>query len=152
MDNDGNVIETEYDLATKVLTAKSSVVRTQNTISNLFPSNSVVNFVKDSGVSVTNPYSVSSSFFNSILGNTVCKISGTGSLSYSVSCQGLATDSIQAIIWGHQLTNYSQDCYVEVTLKADGEDKDLFKKTITDDNFDLMTLGLSAKKVIKILP
>lgn len=99
MDNDGNVIETEYDLATKVLTAKSSVVRTQNTISNLFPSNSVVNFVKDSGVSVTNPYSVSSSFFNSILGNTVCKISGTGSLSYSVSCQGLATDSIQAIIW-----------------------------------------------------
>ena len=149
IDNDGNVIETEYDLATKVLTAKSSVVRTQNTISNLFPSNSVVNFVKDSGVSVTNPYSVSSSFFNSILKNTVCKISGTGSLSYSVSCQGLATDSIQAIIWGHQLTNYSQDCYVEVTLKADGEDKDLFKKTITDDNFDLMTLGLSAKKSYK---
>lgn len=146
MDNDYNVVETEYDNNTKSLTAKSSVIYTQNTETNLFPSNNVYLFTKTGTVSVSSTYYVSSSFFNSILGNSVCKVTGTGKLYYKISTNGLATDSIQAIMFARQLSNKTSSSYVKVSLICDKTDSDIFKKEVIDDNFDLVTLGVDAVK------
>ncbi len=143
IDEDGNAIETEYDKTTKRLTSESSTIPTKKKLDNLCSIN-ISNFSKSSGIS-TSIVSVGDSVLSGILG-TVYKVSGTGSLEYTLPTKGLGSDNITAVIWGKQKTAYTSSSKVKVTLTVDGKDMDEFKKTTVDDNFDMMTLGVSAIK------
>ena len=77
---------------------------------------------------------------------TVYKVSGTGRLTYTLSTNGLGSDTITAVIWGKQLSACSNSSKVKVTLTVDGQDTDEFKKTVIDNNYDMMTLGVTALK------
>ena len=143
IDEDGNAIETEYDATTKKLTAQSSAIPTKKKLANLSSIN-ISNFTKDRGIS-TSAVTVSDPVLSGVLG-TVYKVSGTGRLTYTLSTNGLGSDTITAVIWGKQLSAYSNSSKVKVTLTVDGQDIDEFKKTVIDNNFDMMTLGVTALK------
>ena len=99
IDEDGNAIETEYDKTTKRLTSESSTIPTKKKLDNLCSIN-ISNFSKSSGIS-TSIVSVGDSVLSGILG-TVYKVSGTGSLEYTLPTKGLGSDNITAVIWGKQ--------------------------------------------------
>ncbi|MDE6945932.1 MAG: hypothetical protein K2P14_01985 [Anaeroplasmataceae bacterium] len=143
IDEDGNAVETEYDKSTKRLVCKSSNIPTKHRLTTLSTPN-ISNFSKGSGIT-TSIVSVGDSVLSEVLG-TVYKVSGTGSLSYTIHTKGLGSDTITAVIWGRQKTAYTGSSKVKVTLTADGKDIDEFKKTTVDDNFDMMTLGITAVK------
>ncbi len=143
IDEDGNAVETEYDATTKKLTAKSSTIPTKKKLENLCTIN-IGNFSKDSGIS-TSVVSINDAVLSGVLG-TVYKVSGTGSMQYTYTTQGLGSDTIMAVIWGRQKKGYTSSSKVKVTLTADGSDSDEFKKTVVDNQFDMMTLGVNAIK------
>ena len=146
MNSDGVVIKSEYDKATKNLIFKSDPLQVIHCEPNLFPSNidafNSVNATIQS-VSVTDP------LFDNIVGNTIYKATasgGTGILSYSIDTNGIAADDITMIIWGKQLTPKTDSSYVEVTLSTDEYNKKVFGKETVDGVFDVLVLGVSAKK------
>ena len=143
IDEDGSAVETEYDKSTKRLVCKSSNIPTKHRLTTLSTPN-ISNFSKGSGIT-TSIVSVGDSVLSEVLG-TVYKVSGTGSLRYTIHTKGLGSDTITAVIWGRQKTAYTGSSKVKVTLTADGKDIDEFKKTTVDDNFDMMTLGITAVK------
>lgn len=141
MDEEGNVEETEYDSETKVLKSKSGVIETNRT-DNLLGNDTLASFDR-SGVSLVKT-SVNDEVFGSILGDSVYKITGTGTLIKKVSVKGLATDNVMAVLFGKQLTPATDTSYVKVILSCDRTDTAIFSKTSVDGLFDLMTLGVSA--------
>lgn len=141
IDEDGNAIETEYDANTKRLIAKSSNIPTKNQLATIATPN-ISMFTKTSGIT-TRLATVNDSVLSSIL-NPVFYVSGTGSLTYTIFTKGLGSDTITAVIWGKQWSTYSNSSNVKVTLTVDENNSDEFKKTRTDGNFDMMTLGVSA--------
>ncbi|MDE5617232.1 MAG: hypothetical protein K2I36_00050, partial [Ureaplasma sp.] len=143
IDEDGNAIETEFDATTKKLVSQSSTIPTKKKLESLCSIN-IGNFSKDSGIS-TSVVSVNDSVLSGVLG-TVYNVKGTGSLKYTLTTEGLGSDNITAVIWGKQKTAYTSSSKVKVTLTVDGKDQDDFKKTAVDNNFDMMTLGVSAIK------
>lgn len=143
IDEDGNAIETEFDVTTKKLIAKSSNIPTKNQLTTLATPN-ISMFTKTSGIT-TRLTTVNDSVLSSIL-DPVFYVSGTGSLTYTIFTKGLGSDTITAVIWGKQRSTYSNSSNVKVTLTVDENDSDEFKKTAVDNNFDMMTLGVSAIK------
>ena len=137
MDDDGYVIETEFDSETKQMLSQSDPIATKRKESNLFTSESVSDFSKN-GVSVSTANCPDTNF-KEILGTSLCRISGTGTLSKTISYNGLATDNITAIIWGKVIQGT-----VQVTLSAGEQDSKKFEKC--GELFDLMTLGTTAEK------
>lgn len=73
------------------------------------------------------------------------KVSGTGTLTKTISFNGLASDNVLAVLFGKQLTPSNDDSYVEVTLSAGGSDSDKFNKKVIDDQFELITLGTTTE-------
>lgn len=150
MDNYGNVIEREFDDQTKSLLSESSPINTKITSNNILNSLSLESFVKD-GI-IVNEASSMDSFFKDILGTSVKKYSGVGSLKKTLLMDGIATDNITLIVWGRQLSGYTQNSKVQVSLSIYDDntiiDKDyqVFKKEQTDDLFDLVVLGVNAKR------
>ncbi len=143
IDEDGNAVETEYDVTSKKLISESSIIPTKNKLTTLSTPN-VSMFTKTSGIT-TRFATVSDPILSSIL-DPVFYVSGTGSLTFNISTKGLGGDTLTAVIWGKQWSTYSNSSNVKVTLTADGTNSDEFKKTTLDGNFDLMTLGVSAIK------
>lgn len=144
-----SVIETEYDSKTKALTAKSSPIIVKGGNKNYFGSNTLANF--DRTNATIERITTADSDFGDILG-TVYKVrreaqgSAKGTLHYRLTLGGVATDKVTAVIWGKQLTNYSDESCVEVMLSAGGKnDSDKFKKTQKDGNFECMALGVSCR-------
>ncbi len=145
-DNQMNAVETEYHHETKQLLSKSTPVSVLDQKNNLFKS-TVADFVKN-GVEVQK-VDLKPGFFKIFLKESVylAKTTGIGgSLTFNIPVSGIATDEIFVAIWGRQLTPKTDKSKVEVRLTAGGDDSDVFKKEKVDDNFDLMTLGISATK------
>ena len=143
IDEDGNAVETKFDATTKRLTSESSTIPTKKKMTTLSTPN-ISLFTKTSGIT-TSIAKVSDSVLSSIL-DPVFYVSGTGSLTFSIPTKGLGSDTITAVIWGKQWSSYSSTSNVKVSLTVDGTDSDEFKKTITDGNFEFMTLGVTAIK------
>lgn len=140
MTENGMVLETEYDKTTKVLKSKSKPINVK-TMQNLLKNDDLTTFVS-SGVSVTK-VSVEDEKIANVVGQTAYKISGNGTLKKELSINGLGSDDVFAIIFGKQLTAATNNSYVEVTLTANGQDKDKFAKAKVDGQFELMSLGTS---------
>ncbi|MDE7263687.1 MAG: hypothetical protein K2N64_03385, partial [Anaeroplasmataceae bacterium] len=143
IDEDGNAIETEYDETTKRLISQSSTIPTKKKLPTL-STPTIFMFTKTSGIT-TKEATINDPVLSGVLG-TVYEVKGTGSLTYTFSTEGLGSDNITAVIWGKQKTAFTSSSKVKVTLTADGKDSDEFKKTVVDDNFDMMTLGVMALK------
>lgn len=145
-DSQMNVVETEYCHETKRLLSKSAPISVLDQKNNLFKS-SIADFVKN-GVDVQK-VDLKPGFFKNFLKESVylAKTTGNdGSLTFNITVSGIATDEIFVAIWGRQLTPKTKESEIKVRLTAGGEDSDVFKKEKVDDNFDLMTLGVSAEK------
>lgn len=147
MDEKGNVVETEYDLSSKLLVSKNTPINAKDYSLNILPSKNVNIFTRESvslsSVNVTDP------IFSNLLGDTIYRATGNtvavNRLSYRLNVSGVASDSITAVIFGKQLTNFSENNFVKVTLRAGSYDIDVdyFKKQNIDNQFDLMVLGVS---------
>lgn len=144
IDSEGNVIKTKFDEETKELLSESGFIPVKNKYQNLLPGENI-NIFTASGITLS-AVTCTDSFFSNILGNTIYKATGTGTLSYRINLNGIATDTITAVIWGKQLTPYSPTSNVKVYLYASGNDTETFEKEIVDNEFDLITLGLNCKK------
>lgn len=142
LDEKGNIIETEFDSETKSLKSNSGAI-SFNSLENLFDLTDISNFTNE-GLTVTK-ISQNDDKFKCILDENVYKVSGTGTLSKSISINGLASDNTLAVLFGKQLTPATADSYVEVTLSAGGTDIDKFNKKNVDNQFELMTLGTSTE-------
>ncbi len=138
IDQDGNVKKIKIDSKTKKIVFKSSLIPTKNKLPNLCDI-SIPNFTKTSNIS-TSIVSINDSVLSSFLG-TVYRVSGTGSLSYYFSTDGLANENITLVLWGKQNTAYSGSSFVNVTLRVNKNTKDYFSKEIVDDKFDMMVIG-----------
>ena len=144
MDDEGNVVETEYDSETKVLKSNSGVVETNRT-DNLLGNQTLSSF-NASGVTISK-VNVNDPLFNKILGSSTYRITGTGTLTKRINVNGLATDNLMAILFGKQLTAKTDTSYVKVSLSCGyGRDADYFSKTTINQIFDLMTLGVTTEK------
>ena len=141
MDEENNIIETEYDEDTKDLKSSSGSI-SFNSLENLFSSNDVASF-NNNGL-VVNKVTQSDDKFALILGDSVYKISGTGTLTKTIAINGMTSDCTLAVLFGKQLTPASDSSYVKVSLFAGGSDSDKFNKTKIDNQFELMTLGTSS--------
>ena len=148
MDEDNNIIETEYDEDTKDLKSSSGSI-SFNSLENLFSSNDVASF-NNNGL-VVNKVTQSDDKFAPILGDSVYKISGTGTLTKTIAINGMASDCTLAVLFGKQLTPASDSSYVKVSLFAGGSDSDKFNKTKIDNQFELMTLGTSSDSSFEII-
>ena len=142
LDEKGNIIETEFDSETKSLKSNSGFI-SFNSLENLFDLTDISNFANE-GLTVTK-ISQNDDKFKCILDENVYKVSGTGTLSKSISINGLASDNTLAVLFGKQLTPATADSYVEVTLSAGGTDTDKFNKKNVDNQFELITLGTSTE-------
>lgn len=142
MDEDNNIVETEFDKETKTLKSNSGSI-SFNSLENLFGSTDISSFVNN-GLTVTK-VNQSDKKFSKILDDSVYKVSGTGTLTKEIEFNGLASDNTLAILFGKQLTPATSDSYVEVTLSAGGSDTDKFDKKVIDNQFELITLGTSTE-------
>ena len=145
-DSQMNAVETEYHHETKQLLSKSTPVNVLDEKNNLFKS-TIADFDKN-GVEVQK-VDLKPGFFKNFLKDSVylTKTTGNGgSITFNIPVSGIATDEIFVAIWGRQLSPKTDKAKVEVRLTAGGQDSDVFKKEKIDDNFDLMTLGVSATK------
>lgn len=142
MDEDNNVVETEFDSETKILKSNSGSI-SFNTLENLFNSTDISSFTND-GLQISKA-SQDDNKFKGILGDSVYKVSGTGTLTKTISFNGLASDNVLAVLFGKQLTPSNDDSYVEVTLSAGGSDSDKFNKKVIDNQFELLTLGTTTE-------
>ena len=143
MNDNGQILETEYDKETKVLKSNSGQI-SFNSLENLFNALDVSSFTKN-GVTISK-VNVNDTKFKNILNDSVYKVSGTGTLKKTISINGLATDNTLAVLFGKQLTPSTDSSYVEVKLSAGGYDIDRFEKTRIDSQFELITLGAIAEK------
>lgn len=144
MDDEGNVIETEYDSETRVLKSNSGVVETNRT-DNLLGSQTLSSF-DASGVTLSQ-VNVNDTRFSQILSSSTYRITGTGTLVKRINVNGLATDNVMAVLFGKQLTAKTDSSYVQVSLTCGNDkDTDYFGKTTIDQLFDLMTLGVTTEK------
>ena len=142
MDNNNNIVETEFDSETKVLKSNSGSI-SFNSLENLFGSTDISTFEND-GLTITKVEQTDDKF-KSILGDSVYKVSGTGTLTKTISFNGLASDNVLVVLFGKQLTIATEDSYVEVTLSAGGRDSDKFNKKSIDNQFKLLTLGTTTE-------
>lgn len=142
MDEDNNVVETEFDSETKILKSNSGSI-SFHTLENLFNSTDISSFTND-GLQISKA-NQDDDKFKGILGDSVYKVSGTGTLTKTISFNGLASDNVIAVLFGKQLTPSNDDSYVEVTLSAGGRDSDKFNKKIIDNQFELLTLGTTTE-------
>lgn len=141
MDENNNIVETEYETRSKALKSNSGTI-SFNSIQNLFDSTDLFTFTNN-GLKITK-VNQSDEKFKGILGDSVYRISGTGSLTKSINYKGLASDNTLAVLFGKQLTKSTNDSYVKVSLIAGGSYADKFNKTTIDNQFELMTLGTTS--------
>ena len=139
MDNEGNAIQTRFDQKTKALLFQSKLVSVKGESHNLF---GAANMIEKTGISIKD-ISCTDSVFQPYFGSTIKEFRGTGSLIYEIPTNVLATDVFTAIVWVKQLTSYTKDSYVRVSLSAGKTVNKIFDKEIKDDHFDFMVLGLS---------
>ncbi len=150
MDGHGNVIEREFDDSTKMILSESAPVNTKQTNSNILNSLSLENFIRE-GVSCNEAENMDS-FFENILGSSVKKFFGDGTIKKTITMAGIATDNLTLAVWGRQISSYTQNSAVRVTLSIFDDntiidtDSQYFKKEQIDDLFDLIILGVNAKK------
>ena len=142
MDEDTNIVKTEFDSETKTLKSNSGSISFR-TLENLFNLTDISSFTNN-GLQISK-VSQTDNKFKGILGDSVYKVSGTGTLIKTISFNGLASDNTLAVLFGKQLTKTTDDSYVEVTLSAGGMDTDKFNKKNIDNQFELMTLGTSSE-------
>lgn len=71
----------------------------------------------NSGLTVTKVSQTDAKFKN-IIGDSVYRLSGTGTLTKTISINGLASDNTLAVLFGKQLTPSTDKSYVEVSLSA----------------------------------
>lgn len=148
MDSNGYVIETEYDSKTKLLKAQSSPFLINGSQQNYFAGKTMANFTL---TNVTREkVLLTDSKWKSILGNSVYKFTHTGNTSGSIECEVpidcVSTDSVTVILWGRQLTNFTDNSYVRVNMQIGNQDSDVFKKPQKDDEFELMLLGATCTR------
>lgn len=101
MDEDNNVVETEFDSETKILKSNSGSI-SFHTLENLFNSTDISSFIND-GLQISKA-NQDDDKFKGILGDSVYKVSGTGTLTKTISFNGLASDNVIAVLFGKQLT------------------------------------------------
>ena len=147
-DTFGRVVKTVYDKETKAVLAQSAPIET-NTTNNVVNAN---NFECEENLSKT-ASTCTDGFFKPIVGENTVKFVATGnenavktaSCVYSLS--GIATDSVTAIIWAKQLTAKAEKCAVYAELQVGGDRYvGVFDKETVDGNYDVMVLGVNAKK------
>ena len=143
MNEENEIVETEFDKETKALKSNSGSI-SFNTLENLLDSTDISSF-DNSGLTVTKVSQTDAKFKN-IIGDSVYRLSGTGTLTKTISINGLASDNTLAVLFGKQLTPSTDKSYVEVSLSAGSTDTDKFDEIKVDNLFELMTLGTSATK------
>ena len=148
IDKNGNVVKTKYNNETKELIYKSSMISTINKFNNLLPNDSVSMFVNE-GV-ILEKVTCTDEFFQNLLNDSLYKLTGQGegthTLKYRINKNGISTDNVMAILWGKQLTNYTDDENIKIKLKVGFEEyEQTFDKEEIDGIFDLITLGNKVK-------
>ncbi|MDE6655532.1 MAG: hypothetical protein K2J85_00905, partial [Anaeroplasmataceae bacterium] len=146
IDDEGNAVETKYNSITKKLIHQSSVISTKNKPSDA-ETIGIIDF-KSNGItrstsSINN--SINDAVLSSVLGQ-VYEFNGSGSLTYTLTTKGFGNDTITAVIWGRQKTAYTGASNVTVILTADGKTQKVFEKKKLDNEFELLTVGLTALK------
>ena len=150
IDEFGTAVELMYDTSNELLTYKSFSVLSKEKPSNLLSSESVDEFISD-GVDVELAICKSFEPFMDILGTSLRKCSGTGVLFFELNKTILPDDVLTLSIWGRRLTELTSSSRVGVILKLITGNEEiktvrLFDKEQIDNNFDLLTMGLTADK------
>ena len=146
MNSDGYVVETDYDSKSKTLIAQSNpflLNGQKNYFDGMSPDNFALSDVTKTKVTVTDTK------WKNIVGSTAYRFkhqgTGRGNISFEVPVDCVATDSLTAIMWVKQLTNFSTDNYVRIDLQIGDQDSDFLKKPVVDSNYELVLLGATCK-------
>ena len=144
IDEDGNAKATRYDVKTKNILSQSTVLPVQPSEENL---------IKDTILDFANDYlkveeqqklnTIPEKFMNGVY-----KVSGSGSLTHTITgLSGLATDNLTLVVFGKQLTGYSDTCKVKVRMRLDSTESKqaFFEKEIPDGKFDFLCFGIPTK-------
>ncbi len=133
-----SVTETHYDVKTKQLLSQSSPIISN--ARNLF-TGSMTGFKKVGN----NDISISAAdrpddLFSKILNGTVCRVTGTGMLTYDIPTGGIAFENITASIFGRLKKG---NATFSILANKNSETRSFVD---CGDNFDLLTVGINAEK------
>lgn len=151
MDAVGRIVKTVYDKNTKAVVSQSTPIDIDDSTGVISADS-----LSDDGISKV-AQTCNDGFFKSIVGENTCKFTTSDNANtkkvatYDYSIDGIATDSVTAIIWGKQLTKFVNNIeggqgVVAKLIVGNEESQCAFTKTEIDDNFDVIVLGVNAKE------
>ncbi len=152
LDSEGNFVRTDFDDTTKMLISQSNTFWAKDNSSNVYkltlsdPSNNNIDIVSKN---------LDEADLQGIISNTVKKVSLKAGKSYGMINNFIdmtlhAGDSITAILWCKQLTGFTDDNFIEVTLNVNSQSKKvILNKKIADFNFEPIVLSLTTRRNIE---
>lgn len=152
LDSDGNFARTDFDDTTKMLMAQSNTFWAKDNSSDVYkltlsdPSNTNVDIVSKT---------LDDPDLQGIISNSVKKVSLKAGKSYGIINNYMnmtlhAGDSISAVLWCKQLTGFTEDNFIEVTLYANSQwEKVILKKKTVDNNFEPIVLSLTTRRSVE---
>lgn len=142
IDNEGNCQEISYDLETKEQVYKSDVIRYNQASGNILGSKGVTSLVKSSSLTISEGQ-ITYPAYDTIIGESLSYVSGTGSLTKNISLAGLGGDTYEFVIFAG--IRRSSTNKITVSLRAN--DNDESTRTITLTNTPrIISLGLRTLK------
>ena len=109
IDNEGNCQEISYDLETKEQVYKSDVIRYNQAYGNILGSKGVSSLVKSSSLTISEGQ-ITYPAYDTIIGESLSYVSGTGSLTKKISLAGLGGDTYEFVIFAG-IRRSSTNCY-----------------------------------------
>ena len=141
-DNLKNIIKEDYDKTKKVVLSRSNFINYFYD-TNIFNDLTIASLVNHN-LTITSQ-TETNIFYNSMFGNTVYHLSGTGYLDKERDFNGAGLDNINLYLFGKNLILNNSDSYVKVTLTLDKEITKKFDNSNLNNNFyDLIFLGVNA--------
>ncbi len=140
IDNGFNIVRYEFDKNSKKLISISDPIQARNKDNSIFEC-SLRSFTREGIGLLETPFT--DEIFNGVIGETVSTITGTGKLTKEINIDGLATDKLTCAVFG-KLTGGSAK--VELTTGNETVTADL---KVSNQEYDMVTLGINAKKSYK---